>query len=118
VYRFAPGLARRLNEYRLVMSMAGYNACTELYQASTRSIVLPRISPGFLEQLDQARKFQAFGAIDHIVDADSTSASSLADQMERALATPPSPRRPLDLGGAEATARTIAQELERRASGG
>lgn len=117
VSRFAPGLARRLNDYQLVISMAGYNACTELYQASTRSIVLPRILPGFLEQLDQARKFQAFGAIDHIVDADRTSPPALADQMERALAAAPSPRRALDLGGADAAARTIARELERRASG-
>ena len=98
--------------------MAGYNTCTELYQASTRSIALPRILPGFLEQLDQARKFQAFGAIDHIVDADRTSPSALADQMECALAAPLSPRRAIDLGGADAAARTIAGELERMASGG
>ena len=32
--RVVPGLARRLNHYQLVISMGGYNACTELYQAS------------------------------------------------------------------------------------
>ena len=70
--RVVPGLARQLNHYRLVVSMAGYNACTELYQASTRGIVLPRFAPDFAEQMEQARKFQKAGAVDWIVDADAT----------------------------------------------
>jgi predicted glycosyltransferase len=106
--RVVPGLARRLNHYRLVISMAGYNACTELYQASTRSIVLPRYAPDFGEQMLQARKFQKAGAIDSIVDADATTPSLLAEVMARTLAAPPVPRLPLDVGGAEATAKSLA----------
>ena len=34
--------------------------------------------------------------------------SSLAEIMARTLARPPSPRRPLDVGGAEAPARGLA----------
>jgi predicted glycosyltransferase len=106
--RVVPGLARRLNHYRLVISMGGYNACTELYQASTRGLVLPRFAPDFGEQMEQARKFQKAGAIEHLVDAEATSPGSLAALMTRTLTMPPSPRLPIDIGGAEAAARSLA----------
>lgn len=106
--RVVPALARRLNHYRLVVAMGGYNACTELYQASTRGLVLPRFSPDFTEQMEQARKFQAAGAIERIVDADATSPAALAEIMARTLAAPPSPRLPIDIGGAETAARSLA----------
>jgi predicted glycosyltransferase len=108
VRRLVPGLSRWLNRYRLVVSMSGYNTCTELCQASTRSIVLPRIGPRFLEQLEQAQKFQRAGVVDRIVDAGDTTPARLAEVMEETLATPPSARRALDTGGAEATARWLA----------
>ena len=106
--RVVPGLARRLNHYRLVISMGGYNACTELYQASTRGLVLPRFAPDFGEQLEQARKFREAGAIEGIVDAETTSPGSLAEIMTRTLGRPPSPRLPIDIGGAETAARQLA----------
>lgn len=96
--------------------MGGYNACTELYQASTRSIVLPRFAPDFAEQMEQARKFHKAGAIDRIVDAEDTSPVMLAEVMAQTLAAPPSSRSPLDMGGAEATARRLASEMARRRS--
>jgi predicted glycosyltransferase len=106
--RVVPGLARQLNHYRLVISMGGYNACTELYQASTRGLVLPRFAPDFGEQMEQARKFQRVGAIECIVDAETTSPAGLAEIMTRTLAGPPSRRLPIDVGGAEAAARILA----------
>jgi len=107
--RVLPGLARRLNHYRLVISMGGYNACTELYQASTRGIVLPRVAPDFGEQMEQARKFQQVGAIECIVDAEAASPGSLAEVMTRTLARPPSRRLPIDIGGAEVAAGSLAR---------
>jgi predicted glycosyltransferase len=115
--RVVPGLARRLNHYRLVISMGGYNACTELYQASTRSIVLPRFAPDFGEQMEQARKFHKAGAVDWIMDAGVSSPGLLAEVMARTLAAPPSPRLPVDVGGADATAKSLASEPERRRPG-
>jgi predicted glycosyltransferase len=106
--RVVPGLARRLNHYRLVISMGGYNACTELYQASTRGLVLPRFAPDFAEQMEQARKFQKAGAIECIVDAEASSPGLLAEAMARTLAAPPSPRLPIDIRGAETTAQSLA----------
>jgi predicted glycosyltransferase len=112
--RIVPGVSRWLNDYQLVISMGGYNACTELYQASTRSIVLPRFAPDFAEQMEQARKFHKAGAVDRIVDAEAASPIMLAEAMAETLAAPPSSRSPLDMGGAEATARSLASEMERR----
>jgi predicted glycosyltransferase len=108
VSRVVPGLARRLNHYQLVLSMGGYNACTEIYQASTRGLVLPRFAPDFGEQMEQAQKFQKAGAIERIVDAEATSPRVLAEVMTRTLAAPPSPRLPIDLGGAEMAASILA----------
>jgi predicted glycosyltransferase len=108
VSRVVPGLARRLNHYQLVISMGGYNACTEIYQASTRGLVLPRFAPDFGEQMEQAQKFQKAGAIERIVDAEATSPRVLAEVMSRTLAAPPSPRLPIDLGGAEMAASILA----------
>jgi predicted glycosyltransferase len=107
--RIVPGLARRLNHYQLVISMGGYNACTELYQASTRGVVLPRFAPDFGEQMEQARKFQQVGAIECIVDAGAASPGSLAEVMTRTLATPPSRRLPIDIGGADVAAASLAR---------
>jgi predicted glycosyltransferase len=114
--RVVPGLGRRLNHYRLVLSMGGYNACGELYLSSTRNIILPRYAPDFAEQMEQARKFLQAGGIDHIVDADATSPAALAGLMARTLAAPPATRLPLDTGGAEAAARILATDRERRRS--
>ena len=108
VRRVVPGLSRWLNHYQLVISMAGYNACTELYQAATRGIVLPRFAPDFGEQMEQARKFKTLGAVDCIVDAEQTSPEALAEQMARTLEEPPSRRLPVDVRGAETTARMLA----------
>lgn len=116
VRRFVPGLAQLLPRYDLVVSMGGYNACVELYQSATRSIVLPRISGADQEQLVEARKFQARGGIDRIVDSRVTSPAALAEVMATALAAPPAIRKPLDVAGAAATAALLAGELRRRAA--
>ena len=114
VIRSMPALGRHLSEYDLVISMSGYNACTELYRSNTRSIVLPRVSPRRTEQTEHARKFQAYGGIDHVVEPRATSPEALARLMATTLAAPASPRKPLDLGGAPATAQLLQAELQRR----
>jgi predicted glycosyltransferase len=115
ILRFMPGLAARLDEYDVVVTMAGYNACVELYQARARVIVLPRL-PSRSDQVEQARKFHAYGSIDHVVDVGATSPDAFARLMERTFRDPPAPRKPLDLGGADATAALLHAELRRRAS--
>ena len=114
ILRFVPALATRLAEYDLIIAMAGYNACVELYQARTRAIVLPRISPRS-DQVVLARKFHAHGGIDHVVDSGATSPEAFAQLLDLTLQAPPSPRKPLDLGGANATAALLHAELRQRA---
>ena len=95
--------------------MGGYNACVELYQSQTCSIVLPRVAPR-TEQMELARKFHAYGGIDHVVDSRATSPETFAQLMDRTLRAPPSCRQPLDLGGARATAELLHAELTQRDS--
>jgi predicted glycosyltransferase len=114
VTRFLPGLASRLGEYELVISMAGYNTCTELYLSSTRSIVLPRTIPGNQEQLVRARRFRAYGAVDHIVDAATATPEALARLMEDTLSAPPAPRIPIATDGGRKITEIIGAELARR----
>lgn len=112
--RFVPGLAERLDRYDLVISMAGYNTCVELYAAGGRSIALPRRSETNLEQWAEALKFHAHGGIDHVLDSAATSPAALAALMADTLAAPPSVRAPLDMRGADAAAEILRGELERR----
>ena len=115
--RVVPGLARRLNHYRLVISMGGYNACTELYQASTREHRPPAVrarlrrANGAGSEVPQGRG----GRLDH--GRRGELAWLLAEVMARALAAPPSPRLPVDVGGADATAKSLASEPARRRPG-
>ena len=64
--------------------------------------------------MEQARKFHKAGAVDRIVDAEAASPVMLAEAIAETLAAPPSSRSPLDMGGAEATARSLVSEMERR----
>ena len=117
IIRLVPALATHLPGYDLVVSMAGYNTCVELYGARTRSIVLPRIpSDRPAEQVEQARKFQGYGAIDQIVDSRTTSPQALAELMAAVLTGSPTARTPLDCAGASATAELLQAELQRRSS--
>lgn len=108
---FVPGLAERLSRYALVLAMGGYATCVELYQAGTRSIVMPRDEPMDREQVGQARKFWAYGAIDRVLDAAAITPADLAQAMEEVLASPRRTRVPLDAGGAAASAAILAKAL-------
>ena len=79
--------------------------------------MLPRIpSDRPPEQVEQARKFQGYGAIDQIVDSRTTSPQALAELMAAVLAGSPAARTPLDCAGASATAELLQAELQRRSS--
>lgn len=111
ITRFVPGLAQHLGRYALVLAMGGYATCVELYQAGVRSIVLPRDEPTDSEQVGEARKFAAYGAIDRVLDAASTTPAALAEAMKAVLASPRPARVPIDVGGAAASAAILAAAL-------
>ena len=66
--------------------------------------------------MEQARKFQGYGAIDQIVDSRTTSPQALAELMAAVLTGSPTARTPLDCAGAGATAELLQAELQRRSS--
>ena len=112
--RFVPDLAESLGQYDLVIAMGGYNTCVELYGAGTRAIALPRVSATNREQWEEARKFQRYGGIDHVLDSAATSPAALAALMTDMLAAPPATRLPLAMCGADTAAAILHEELERR----
>jgi predicted glycosyltransferase len=112
--RFVPSLAARLDGYDLVLAMGGYNACVELYESSARGIVFPRNSPLDHEQGVQALKFKEYGGVDHVVDLGTTTPAALARLMQESLDSPPTPRTPIDVGGAARTVDILLEELARR----
>ena len=114
VTAFLPGLAARLGSFELVLTMGGYNALTELYQSSTCSVVLPRISPHHNEQLIQAQKFRRHGVVGPVVDAATTTPEALARVMEETLSAPRSVQRPLTDQGSRIVADLLRNELSRR----
>lgn len=108
---FVPGLAERLGRYALVLAMGGYATCVELYQSGARSIVIPRDEPRDNEQVGEARKFVAYGAIDRVLDAAATTPADLAQAIEDVLASPRRERVPIDVNGAAATAAILAKAV-------
>jgi predicted glycosyltransferase len=114
IRRLVPGLDRRMSRYALVVAMGGYNTLTELYQSGTRGIVLPRAYPGNDEQGVLARKFRAFGGVDHVVAAARCRPARLARLMAETLCRPPAIRRALDTQGARQAAKVIVAQLARR----
>jgi len=116
VMRFLPGLGARLGRFDLVLTMGGYNALTELYQSSARSIIMPRISDHHDEQLVQAQKFRRHGVVGPVVDTDATTPEAFARLMEEVLGAPRPVSRPLTDQGARVVADVLRDELGRRDS--
>jgi predicted glycosyltransferase len=117
VIRFVPGLGRMLGEYELVIAIGGYNTLVELYQTSTRSIVLcgDETIAQTKERMANALRFARAGAVDRVLETGATTPADLAAAMEEVLGRPAPERREIDVAGATTTARILIEELQRRA---
>lgn len=67
ISQFVPNMQRKLQQSDAVVSMAGYNTCSEIMQSGLPSILLPRQAPR-REQLIRAKRLEQLGLADCQVD--------------------------------------------------
>lgn len=91
----------------LVVSMAGYNATTELLSLGARAVLVPRVRPT-REQAIRAERLAALGVFECVMP-DVLDVASLSAAMHRALGAPPGPRRraALSLSGLDRVQRIV-----------
>jgi predicted glycosyltransferase len=103
-----PGLVRRA---RLSVSQGGYNTVMDVLSAGARSLVVPFSGEGQTEQLARARLLARRGLI-HLLPDRGLTPERLARAIDRAIAAPAPPTSGIDMGGAAATARLIAEAIQ------
>lgn len=102
---FAPHFAAELRRAALSISMAGYNTCMDLLAAHTRALVYP--FPQNREQAMRAAKLEGLGLVRMLKNL---APDALCDAIMAALSDPSEPgSAPIDLNGAETSARLVEQ---------
>jgi predicted glycosyltransferase len=110
VERWRTDLAVVLGNSMLSVSQAGYNTMMDLLISRTPAVVVPFADGAETEQTLRARVFAGLGAVT-VVEADRLSPQVLAAAIDEAL-TKPRAYLPLNLTGAQTTARLIAEWCE------
>jgi predicted glycosyltransferase len=95
--RFVPALAHRVATADVVVSMAGYNTTCEILSFGRPAVMVPRVRPR-QEQLLRASALSRRGLVD-MLHPDALAPGRLLDRVERALARPHRPHRPISLDG-------------------
>ena len=107
-----PDYRALLQQSRLSVSQGGYNTLMDLVSIGCRGVVVPFVGAGETEQALRARVFADYGWVWMLPEQD-LSPDGLAAIMAQALNHPthlPEPPR-IDLGGADFTARWVADHL-------
>ena len=92
----------------LSISQAGYNTLMETLQAGARAVVVPFARGNETEQTLRARCFAERGLLE-LVEEDALTPEALAAAIDRASRKPQPGPGAVDFGGAEKSARLIAQ---------
>lgn len=108
VERFRPDFAARLHNAALSISQAGYNTTMDILASGVPAVVIPYETPGETEQRLRSDILARRGVLT-VVPAATLSAASLAAGIESALARLSRESGGIDLDGASATARLIAE---------
>jgi len=104
---FRPDFPGLLAGAKLSVSQAGYNTVCDILRARCRAVLIPFAEGGETEQSERAKRLRTLGFAT-VVREDRISPESLAKAM---LAAPEPPSHPIDLNGARATARLIAERF-------
>lgn len=125
VERARPDFPSLLARAAVSVSLCGYNTMADVALARARCVVTPFEEGGEKEQGLRATRLEAAGLVD-VAPAAALSPESLAATVAQALVRPRpplpdprrphAPRRPLDLDGAGASARAVAEALRRGGS--
>jgi predicted glycosyltransferase len=113
VERARPDFPDLLSRCALSVSQAGYNTVMDLLQARCRAVVVPFAAGNETEQTTRAVLLAERGLLT-LVPEPGLTPESLAAGIAAALAAPPPPAFSPALDGAAATARLLAEALERR----
>jgi predicted glycosyltransferase len=100
-------LTGEIRRSTLSLSQAGYNTCMDLLRARTPAVVVPYAEGNEDEQTRRAVRLAELGLL-QVVPADALAPASLLPALLAALTAPPPPVQ-LDLDGARASARLVAQ---------
>ena len=107
--RYVPDLAAVLAGARLSISQAGYNTVADVLVAGCRAVLVPYAQDGETEQSTRARLLAAAGHAVVVPEAN-LDATTMADAIDAALASPATPTR-FDLDGARQTAMLLRRWL-------
>jgi len=115
VLEFAPDLPQRMARADLVVAMAGYNTCCEIFRCARRALVIPRVMPR-TEQLLRARALEARGLASVLPPTELTPARMRAAFSRALFERPPIVYGRLpDTGGLRNLARDLENILPARA---
>jgi predicted glycosyltransferase len=98
----------------VVVSRGGYNAVCEILSFDRPAVLVPRVTFGVEENLEQLIRAEAFARRGHvrmIHPARMTPAGLLTAVIEL-LRQPPQPKRALDMDGLSATVAAVEQVME------
>lgn len=109
IQKFHRNIPALLQQVDAVVSMAGYNSCTEILQSGVPAVLLPRSFPR-QEQLIRSRVFAERGWVTYLKE-DDVRPQNLLDAVESALASPRRNRPEADLGGLNAMTGIIFELL-------
>jgi predicted glycosyltransferase len=112
-----PDFRRLLSGCALSISQAGYNTVMDLLTCGPRSIVVPFSAHGQSEQAKRADLLAMRGCL-HVLPETALTAETLAAKIDEAMAATPPARPKLDLGGAERSARFLANPARPRVEEG
>jgi predicted glycosyltransferase len=110
VYRFHRHVGALLNQVDAVVSMAGYNSCTEILQSGVPAVLLPRSFPR-KEQLIRATRMAELGWANVIPEAD-PDPHHLFSTVASAVNTPRKVQLKADLNGLKRLCRIIIEQLQ------
>lgn len=110
---FLPDLASAMAGAQLSISRCGYNTTADIFATGCRAIVVPLADGTETEQLRRAELLDRKGHAVRLDPAGQTP-ERLAEAIDRAMEQPRAEHPPVDLGGAEETARLVTQFLAER----
>jgi predicted glycosyltransferase len=108
VERFRPDFSARLKVAALSISQAGYNTTMDILRAGVPAVVVPYETPAETEQRLRAELLAKKDLLT-VVPAAGLSPPRLAAAVAAAASRPRAPSPPIDLDGAAATARLVAE---------
>jgi predicted glycosyltransferase len=111
VERARPDFTSLLANCALSISQGGYNTVMEVMTARIRGVIVPYAGGLETEQTLRANLLREYAAL-QVLDENAVTATAIAEAVEAALAGPPAVATKLDTGGAEASARLLAELAE------